>query len=99
MPDRGADLNPYLALAALIAAGLAGLEQGLDLPKDATSGDGGPLPRSLREAAALCDGSALLRRAFGEAVVEHYVHAARWEQAEHDRVVTDWEIARGFERS
>ena len=41
----------------------------------------------------------MLRAAFGDEVVDHYVHAARWEQAEYDRVVTDWEIARGFERA
>lgn len=95
----GSDLNPYLAIAALIAAGLAGLEQGLDLLPGATGGDGGPLPRSLRDATALCEGSAMLRQAFGSEVLEHYVHAARWEQDEYDRAVTDWEIARGFERS
>ena len=43
------------------------------------------------------DDSAMLRGAFGDDVIDHYVHAARWEQAEYDRAVTDWEIARGFE--
>ena len=99
----GADLNPYLAFAAQIAAGLAGVEQGLALEPefrgDAYGGDGREIPKTLREATAALDGSAMLRAALGSAVVDHYVHAARWEQQEHDRRVTDWEIARGFERS
>ena len=99
----GADLNPYLAFAAQIAAGLAGVEQGLALEPefrgDAYGGDGREIPKTLRAATAALDGSAMLRAALGDAVVDHYVHAARWEQQEHDRRVTDWEIARGFERS
>lgn len=99
----GADLNPYLALASQIAAGLAGVEGGYELEAEA-SGDlyrtGGvrEIPRTLREAAEALDGSAMLRRAMGDEVVDHYVHAARWEIAECDRVVTDWDLARGFER-
>ena len=57
------------------------------------------IPATLREATAALDGSAFLRRAFGEEVIDHYVHAARWEQQEYDRRVTDWEVARGFERA
>ncbi|MBR28912.1 MAG: glutamine synthetase [Rhodobacteraceae bacterium] len=100
----GADLNPYLAMAALIAAGLDGVERGLDLPPafagDAYgSDDAGEVPATLREAMALLDGSAFLRGAFGDEVVDHYVHAARIEQMEMDRRVTDWELKRGFERS
>ena len=53
---------------------------------------------TLREAADLLDGSAMLREAFGPEVVEHYVHAARWEVAEADRAVTDHDLMRGFER-
>ncbi|MEQ8912993.1 MAG: glutamine synthetase family protein [Pseudomonadales bacterium] len=99
----GADLNPHLAFAALIAAGLAGVEEDLTL-EPAFQGDAyadarlPEVPKTLREATALMDGSAMLRRAFGDAVVDHYVHTARWEQQEYDRRITDWELVRGFER-
>jgi glutamine synthetase len=100
----GADLNPYLAFAAQIAAGLAGIERELELgPEfsgDAYEGASLPaIPTTLRDATAALDGSAMLRAAFGDEVVEHYVHAARWEQSQFDRRVTDWEVARGFERA
>jgi glutamine synthetase len=99
----GADLNPYLALAALIAAGISGIEAALPLPPphsgDAYRSDAAPLPRSLRDAADALDGSAMLRAAMGDDVIDHYVHASRWEVSEHERVVSDWEVARGFERS
>lgn len=98
----GADLNPYLAFAVQIAAGLAGIEGGYALEEafegDAYQGEGREIPKTLREATAAADGSTVLRSALGDAVVDHYVHAARWEQHEYDRRVTDWEIARGFER-
>ena len=100
----GADLNPYLAFAALIAAGLAGIEQKLDLEApyvgDAYQGKALPeVPKTLREATDLMRGSKMLRAAFGEEVIDHYVHTAEWEQFEYDRRVTDWELKRGFERS
>jgi glutamine synthetase len=100
----GADLNPYLAFAALIAAGLQGIEEKLTLEApfsgDAYVGAALPeIPKTLREATACLAGSELLRRAFGDAVVEHYVHTAKWEQFEYDRRITDWELMRGFERS
>ena len=100
----GSDLNPYLAYAGQIAAGLAGIEQKLEL-EDAFSGDAyhgdtlREVPATLREATAAMDESTMLRAALGDDVIDHYVHAARWEQREYDRVVTDWEIARGFERA
>jgi glutamine synthetase len=100
----GADINPHLCLAALLAAGLAGIEARLPLEPEA-KGDNyqaagmREIPRTLREAAELLDRSAMLRAAFGGAVVDHYVHAARWEVSEMDRVVTDFELARGFERA
>ncbi|MEM6971462.1 MAG: glutamine synthetase family protein [Pseudomonadota bacterium] len=98
----GSDLNPYLAFAALLAAGQAGIEGGYALEPefqgDAYGGAGREIPKTLRDAADAADGSAMLRAALGDDVVDHYVHAARWEQAEYDRRVTDWEIARGFER-
>jgi glutamine synthetase len=99
----GADLNPYLALASQLAAGIAGIEGKLELEPefrgDAYHGQGREIPKTLRDAAAALDGSAMLRAAMGDEVIDHYVHAARWEQFEYDRRVTDWEIARGFERS
>ena len=98
----GADLNPYLAMAGLIAAGISGIERNLELGApfsgDAYQTDAPPLPRTLKEAAGLLEGSELLRSAFGAEVVDHYVRAARWEVEEHERVVTDWEVARAFER-
>jgi len=100
----GADLNPYLAFAALIAAGLDGLEKKLPLEEsyvgDAYTGENlREIPKTLRAATEALDGSTLLRKAFGDHVVNHYVHTARWEQHEYDRRVTDWEVQRGFERS
>ncbi|HYF54816.1 MAG TPA: glutamine synthetase family protein [Salinarimonas sp.] len=100
----GADLNPYLAFAALIAAGLAGIDGRMELPPpfvgDAYAGESLPeIPKTLREAAEALRGSGMLREAFGAGVVEHYAHAAAWEQHEYDRRVTDWELKRGFERS
>ena len=99
----GADLNPYLAFAALIAAGLAGIDEGLELPEpftgDAYGNDKLPeIAKTLREAASALDHSQMLRAALGDEVVEHYLHTARWEQAEYDRRITDWELQRGFER-
>jgi glutamine synthetase len=100
----GADLNPYLAFAALIAAGLSGVDQGLELEAPFVgdiyqSRDAREIPKTLRDAAATLKESKMLRAAFGDAVVEHYVHAAEWEQGEYDRRVTDWEVRRGFERA
>ena len=99
----GADLNPYLAFAALIAAGLAGIEEKLELQKpfvgDAYQASRLPeIPKTLREATETMAKSGMLKQAFGEDVIEHYVHTARWEQFEYDRRITDWELHRGFER-
>ena len=100
----GADLNPYLAFASQIAAGLAGIEEGLEL-EDEFKGDAyvakrvRDIPRTLRDATRALKRSKMLRAAFGDDVVDHYVHAAEWEQSEYDRRVTDWEVARGFERA
>ncbi len=100
----GSDLNPYLAMAAMMAAGLDGIERGLDL-EDEFRGDAyaaetaRSIPKTLRAATEELDRSAMLRAAMGDAVIDHYVRAARWEQEEHDRHVTDWEVARGFERA
>ena len=99
----GADLNPYLAYAAMIAAGLAGIDEKLKLDPpysgDAYHGKKLPeVPKTLREAAECLNKSRMLRAAFGDAAVEHYLHTANWEQFEYDRRVTDWELMRGFER-
>ena len=100
----GADLNPYLACAALLAAGLDGIEQKLALEPE-FSGDAyaaasvREIPRTLGEAAQALDGSAMLRSAMGDQVIDHYLRAAEWELEEQNRVVTDWELARGFERA
>jgi glutamine synthetase len=100
----GSDLNPYLACAALLAAGLDGVERGLALEAEQTGDNYSAqgireIPKTLREAADLAAGSVWLRSAFGDAVVDHYVHAARWEISEADRVVTDWDLRRGLERA
>ncbi len=100
----GSDVNPYLACAALLAAGLAGIEGKLELEPE-MSGDmyntAGirEIPHNLRDAAALLKGSKMLRAAFGDDVVDHYHHAAQWEIAETDRVVTDFELQRLLERA
>lgn len=99
----GADLNPYLAFAALLAAGIRGIEEKLELEPE-YRGDAyaakraREIPRTLRDAATALNKSKMLREALGEDVVDHYVHAAEWEQFEYDRRVTDWELYRGFER-
>jgi glutamine synthetase len=99
----GADLNPYLAFAGLIASGLAGIDEKLELAPphkgDAYGGARLPeIPKTLREATEAFEKSSMLREALGGEVIEHYAHAARWEQLEYDRRVTDWELMRGFER-
>jgi glutamine synthetase len=99
----GADLNPYLALSALIAAGLHGVEQGLELEAvfegDAYNAPHLPrLPTSLAQARELFAGSEIARAAFSEEVVAHYVNAADVELAAFGKAVTDWERYRGFER-
>ena len=100
----GADVNPYMAYAALLAAGLYGIENRLE-PGPAYNGDAykgkdvPEVPKTLREALTCLESSEPLRAAFGDAVVEHYLHCGRWEQFEYDRRVTDHELIRGFERA
>jgi glutamine synthetase len=99
----GADLNPYLACAALLAAGLAGIEGKMVLEPEMQgdsyrNADAREIPKTLRCSADLLEGSAMLRAAFGDDVVDHYTRAARWEIEEHDRVVTDFERQRLLER-
>lgn len=98
----GGDVNPYLAVAAMVAAGLHGIEQELALPDPCTgnayTADYAQVPGSLREAAELWSGSDLARAAFGPEVVAHYANMARVEQQQFDTAVTDWERFRSFER-
>jgi glutamine synthetase len=100
----GSDLNPYLAFAALLAAGIDGIENKMKL-EEPFEGDAygakkvREIPKTLRDATALLNESTLLRSAFGDDVIDHYVRAGQWEQEEYDRRVTDWEVARGFERA
>ena len=98
----GGDVNPYLAVAAMVAAGLRGVEESLALPAPLTGNayvaDAPRVPTSLRDAADLLETSAVARDAFSDDVVDHYVHAARVEVAAFDAAVTDWERYRGFER-
>jgi glutamine synthetase len=99
----GSDLNPYLALSALIAAGLHGIERGLAL-EPAYEGnaylatDKPRLPSTLRDARELFAASPVAREAFGDEVVEHYTNAADVELRAFEAAVTDWERFRGFER-
>jgi glutamine synthetase len=99
----GADVNPYLAFAAMIAAGLYGIDNELALepayPGNAYDADDKPrLPGSLHEAIALLEASQIARAAFGDEVVDHYLHYARTEQRSFEAAVTDWERFRSFER-
>ena len=100
----GSDLNPYLAQAAMLAAGIKGIEDKMELApptkgdvyEDAKAAD---IPQTLRAATETLRNSTFLREAMGDDVITHYTRAAEWEQEEFDRTVTDWEIARGFERA
>lgn len=98
----GGDVNPYLALSALVAAGLHGVEESLPLPPafggNAYEAAASRVPTTLHEATELFDSSEVARHAFGDEVVDHYVNAARVEIAAFDSAVTDWERYRGFER-
>ncbi|MDA7948122.1 MAG: glutamine synthetase family protein [Hyphomicrobiaceae bacterium] len=100
----GADLNPYLALSASLAAGLDGIEREMELEPEFTGNaytaeNIREIPTTLRAAMDALNGSTMLREAFGGEVVDHYVRAAEWEQEEYDRHVTDWDLKRGFERA
>ncbi|MFE3780979.1 glutamine synthetase family protein [Amycolatopsis sp. NPDC059090] len=98
----GGDVNPYLAVAAMIAAGLHGIENELPLEPEfvgnAYASDKPTVPVTLAEAAEVLEGSRIARDAFGADVVDHYLNAARIEREAYERAVTDWERIRGFER-
>ncbi|GAA2942933.1 glutamine synthetase family protein [Kitasatospora cinereorecta] len=98
----GGDVNPYLAVAGLVAAGLHGIEHGLQLPEacegNAYTAGYDRVPTSLRDAAVLWEDSDAARDAFGDEVVAHYRNMARVELEAFDAAVTDWELRRSFER-
>ncbi|GHJ49772.1 glutamine synthetase [Catellatospora sp. TT07R-123] len=99
----GGDVNPYLAIAALVAGALHGIDRELELEPEfrgnAYGDPGAPrMPATLRDALMRWESSAVARDAFGDEVVEHYGHAAKVELAAFDAAVTDWELVRGFER-
>jgi glutamine synthetase len=95
-------VNPYLAVAALIAAGLHGIDHRLELEPmiegNAYASAKPRVPASLAEAVLLFGGSEAALKAFGEDVVAHYVRAAEVELEAFQKAVTDWERIRGFER-
>ncbi|HEX2536133.1 MAG TPA: glutamine synthetase family protein [Chitinophagaceae bacterium] len=99
----GADVNPYLAMAAALASGLYGIRHGLELAQPATTGNGyldfsnGHLPRTLEGATAAMNASPVARELFGEVFTEHFVATREWEWKQHLRAVTDWEYKRYFE--
>lgn len=100
----GSDINPYLACAAQLAAGIAGMEEGLTLDDPVTGDvynmtDVPEIPNTLRAATEQLRGSKMLRAAMGEGVIDHYTRCAEVEQEMFDAAVTDWEIQRGFERA
>jgi glutamine synthetase len=98
----GADANPYLAFAALLAAGLHGIENRLALPPaftgNAYESNVQRFPHTLREAIDELEHGTMAKKALGADVVDHYLNYARTEQAQFDKVVTDWERQRLFER-
>jgi glutamine synthetase len=98
----GGDVNPYLALAAMLAGGLHGIEQELELEPEAAGNaylsDKPRVPRTLRDARDAFTSSGVARKVFGDEVVDHYTNMADVELAAFDAAVTDWELRRGFER-
>lgn len=98
----GGDVNPHLAVAGLVAAGLYGIEHELELPEpcpgNAYTAEYAHIPATLREAAELWERSPIAQEAFGEEVVAHYRNMARVELEAFDAAVTDWELRRSFER-
>jgi glutamine synthetase len=99
----GGDVNPYLAIAALVAGALHGIENELDLEPEFTGNaygddDAPRVPATLRDAHHLWFGSEVAAQAFGADVVGHYANMAQVELSAFDAAVTDWELRRGFER-
>jgi glutamine synthetase len=101
--QTAADINPYIAIATCLAAGLWGIENKATAPA-AASGDASgaaagyaPLPRTLREATQLLSQSSRARAILGEPFVDHYVRTRDWEVRQYERAVTEWELGRYFE--
>ncbi|MGC5329487.1 glutamine synthetase family protein [Micromonospora sp. DT62] len=99
----GADVNPYLAIAALVAGAVHGIERELELGEECTGNAyddpaADRVPGTLRDALALWEGSTVAAEAFGDEVTAHYANQARIELTAFDAAVTDWELIRGFER-
>ncbi|GAB3267425.1 glutamine synthetase family protein [Arthrobacter pigmenti] len=98
----GADANPYLALSAMLAGGLYGIEHELELPPimegNAYDSDAEHVPHTMAEARELFANSAIAREVFGQEVVDHYTHYADVELEQFNAAITDWEVRRGFER-
>ncbi|MGC4787762.1 glutamine synthetase family protein [Micromonospora sp. DT178] len=99
----GADVNPYLAIAALVAGAVHGIERELELGEECTGNAyddpaAERVPATLRDALALWEGSTVAAEAFGDEVTAHYANQARIELTAFDAAVTDWELIRGFER-
>lgn len=101
--QTAADINPYIAMATCLAAGLYGIEKEIE-PPEAVRGDGSapdetrrPLPRTLADATRLLAESKQAREILGDAFVDHYVRTRDWEVRQFDRAVTDWELKRYFE--
>ena len=96
-------MNPYIAMATVVAAGLYGIEHAKSAPPPA-SGDASvaratvkPLPRTLKDATQLLSDSEAARELLGEPFVDHYVRTREWEVRQYERVVTEWELGRYFE--
>lgn len=100
--QTAADINPYIAMATCLAAGLYGIDEKLEPPAPATGDassrtDLAPLPRTLKDATALLAKSERARKVLGEDFVDHYVRTRDWEVRQYERFVTDWELRRYFE--
>jgi len=97
----GADMNPYVGMAASLAAGLWGIENevepGEPVTGNAYRSDAAPLPRNLRDAITLLDRSSVARELLGEEFVDHYLRTRTWEVRQYERAVTTWELERYFE--
>jgi glutamine synthetase len=97
----GADINPYLAMAASLASGLEGIQRRLEPPPAVANAyeksNDAPLPRTLSDAVALFKESAIARKWFGDEFVDHYAATREWEVRLYNKAVSDWELARYFE--
>lgn len=97
----GADINPYLAMAASLVAGIEGVEEQMDLPPPTTNAytesNATPLPRNLADATAFFKKSTVARKWLGDEFVDHYAITREWEIRQYEKAVTDWELARYFE--